>query len=810
MSSQTPDPSETIAKTIDQGLAALSQKDGPTALRLLNAALETLPPDSPLAVKAQMGLVKTYAKLQQPAPAAALLKTLQQSHQPQVQNWANQALKDLSARHPAFDAALSDRFEADRSTVSQLDEPPVELLETEERPAPMTDRSPSVDLGEQSVIGTDGFVPLAPAATGPRRRRTVAPTAPPSSTDDFPENPPELRPPDPDDLSPIGADRPRSGSGDDRAARWSPLGPLSPARLQRAQIATVLSLPLVPICLYTVNYGAAFLRFRLETGLLKWSQGSPNLDIPWIPLGLILVALAIASPWILDFYFRQWHGLRPLPTSALARYSPEGHRLVQRLCQQQNLPLPTLALLPTTAPLILSYGSLPRNARIVVSQGLLESLADDEIAALYAAEIAHIQQWDFGLMSWVVVALQIPHLAYWQASVGADRLFLIARAQSQPALKILSSVGGYVTAALAALSYGLFWCLRWSGLLLSRWRLRYSDRASCNATGNPNGLARALLKVTIATAQHIRQAGQTDYLLEAVELLAPVGCRSALTLGSGLTLRPPAPLLAWDLQNDQRFWLATNNSHPPLGQRLAPLMQAAQTWRLAPLLDLSATPQRRNWGRLLMQGAPMWGVLGGYGLALGLWALAWLAYWLQLPQLAFLGSDFKLFYGLPLMGFAVGTALRSGVLFPDRRRSMVNPAAADAASDAALDAWLSDPSPIPIDGLPTDLTGQLLGRRGVGNWLGQDLILQSPSGWLLRLHYCTPLGSLGNWLRVPRPADWVGQSVTAAGWLRRGATPWLDLDRLRPPSGQANVGGHRDWSTYLTLMAMILGFFWML
>jgi hypothetical protein len=169
MSSQTPDPSETIAKTIDQGLAALSQKDGPTAIRLLNAALETLPPDSPLAVKAQMGLVKTYAKLQQPAPAAALLKTLQQSHQPQVQNWANQALKDLSARHPAFDAALSDRFEADRSTVSQLDEPPVELLETEERPAPMTNSRSSAPMASSPWRPPPRA--LAAAAPWPRLRR---------------------------------------------------------------------------------------------------------------------------------------------------------------------------------------------------------------------------------------------------------------------------------------------------------------------------------------------------------------------------------------------------------------------------------------------------------------------------------------------------------------------------------------------------------------------------------------------------------------------------------------------------------------
>ena len=83
--------------------------------------------------------------------------------------------------------------------------------------------------------------------------------------------------------------------------------------------------------------------------------------------------------------------------------------------------MPTLGMLPTAAPVAFSYGCLPHVTRTVVSQGLLEQLADDEIATIYASEVGHISQFDVPLLSLVMVLIQIPYTLYWQISDWGDR-----------------------------------------------------------------------------------------------------------------------------------------------------------------------------------------------------------------------------------------------------------------------------------------------------------------------------------------------------------------------------------------------------
>lgn len=64
------------------------------------------------------------------------------------------------------------------------------------------------------------------------------------------------------------------------------------------------------------------------------------------------------------------------------------------------------------APIALTYGNLARNARIVISQGLLDQLADDEIAVIYATQLGHIIHKDFMVMSLILLVTVIVHKIY--------------------------------------------------------------------------------------------------------------------------------------------------------------------------------------------------------------------------------------------------------------------------------------------------------------------------------------------------------------------------------------------------------------
>jgi len=101
------------------------------------------------------------------------------------------------------------------------------------------------------------------------------------------------------------------------------------------------------------------------------------------------------------------------------------------------------------------------------------------------------------------------------------------------------------------------------------------------------------------------------------------------------------------------------------------------------------------------------------------------------------------------------------------------------------------------------LTGKLLGRGGIRNWLGQDLILQTNLG-LLKLHFLSYLGSIGNLFpQSTRPSDLRDRNLTVTGWFRRGVAPWIDIETLKNQGGRTSRANHPFWYIVLATLAAI-------
>ena len=211
-------------------------------------------------------------------------------------------------------------------------------------------------------------------------------------------------------------------------------------------------------------------------------------DPSYLILGLFVI-LMVLSPWLLDWLLTRFSAQEELSKEKLNSYSRETPRVLQRACQQRHWPTPQLRILPISAPMIISYGNLPRTARITVSQGLLEQLADDEIAATYALSLGQIGRWDFGVMSLVLLVTLPFYRLYQQVSVWGN--------QHQ------GKIWRWPGTIFAAVNY-IIWCLfTGTALLNSRLRLYHSDATAAEITGNPNGLIRALLKISIGVAHDI-------------------------------------------------------------------------------------------------------------------------------------------------------------------------------------------------------------------------------------------------------------------------------------------------------------------
>lgn len=788
------------AQNLKIGLAALKQKDYAAAIPHLEAVPQGK--DAGGWLKAQMGLVKAYARTNQVQRAIDLCEQLSQNPNAQVQAWATNTVAELRHRYaadsPAPDALDETGFtplapDASLRQQQGVQEPRSrrETLKQQKISQPQN-RQPKDNPQKEATEPLRPRQPLEPQSGALNGNPEGAPEA-----IDHPAHPTAL-PNQPSTPASSSANRPTPDPHSliRRAGRAQPnsLGKVDRSTFWALQAGTVILL--VGFITLLVQQGQNWINLLITKLLWNVVPSFPLLLFnPLLPVLLILTALYLASPWLLDTILKWVYRLRNFSFSELERRSAEAAQLLKRASGQH---LPTLKFLPIAAPILFTYGYLPRNARIVVSQGLLDRLQEDEIAALYAAEIAHIRQWDVGILSLVALLSQLPFWIYWQAAVWGDR-------QSNAVLQGVAIV-------FSAVSYGLYWLLRLPGLALARVRLYFSDRLATELTGNPNGSVRALLRVTIGVAETVQQQGSTSPLLESFDLLMPVGYQQAVSLGSAYLQTANVDLFEWDRRNPYRAWLNLLNDHAPLGDRFHLLTQYARQWRIEPELPWNSQPNQRTLpqrfpisGRFWMQAAPWVGLALGLILAVLLWVVGWVAMKAGSLEIDWLWGDRSVLGGLGLLGLGMGLAIRINAFYPDIKRTALK-------DDLSLETLLAAPNALPIDKQPVRLRGKLLGRRGIRNRCHQDLFLQTSTG-TIRLHYTSQLGCIGDVLfQILRPEAVLSPNnqdnlVIVVGWFRRGATAWIDVETIQPQRGRIAPSEHPVWSTILALLLSFWGAF---
>ena len=626
----------------------------------------------------------------------------------------------------------------------------------------------------------------------------------------------------------------------ERAKNWKPFKKTKMRQLWIGQLITVYGLFwllgfLVKVFLTIIN--SSLVNLPLLEPIQLFYQ-DPSLIII-----VFLIICLITSPWLLDFLLQQAYGLENLRLSKLASQHPETAKTLQKACRQRKLPLPSLGILPTKTPIILTYGNLPRTARIVVSQGLIEQLTDAELATIYATQIGYIIHRHFILMSSATTLLQIPYTLYWQIALVGEKfhqrlgekskqgkqgkntrsnyqVFLSRGFNIQSILYLIQTkipaVVLFTTTVLSALCYSLYWLLRLPILWLSRTRVYYGDRLAAEITGNPNALTRALLKISISTGYHIQQHQHTSWLLESFDLLTSVGHRQALSLGTLPDYTPLEEMMAWECVNPYRHWLKLTNSHPLMGERLYLLCRYAYVWKVQPELDLPtlAPPARTYQAKLkkalnsyralpILQSAFLSGLLFGVMARSILWIIGIICDWLSdrvsLWWLIWLhnGESIPFICACILAAFSLSIIIWINGYFPDIKTSSLR-------QESRLPDLLANRDSLPPDGQGVRLTGKLLGRQGISNGLAQDLLLQTDTG-TIKLHLYSRFGPLGNlFASKTNFQDCLNQTVTVKGWLRRGSTPWIDIDTMAIKDGSSIESGYPIWVTGLAITAAIL------
>ncbi|MCA0047870.1 zinc metalloprotease HtpX [Mesorhizobium sp. B283B1A] len=197
--------------------------------------------------------------------------------------------------------------------------------------------------------------------------------------------------------------------------------------------------------------------------------------------GGMMIALVIAAGTNL---FSYWNADKMVLSMNHAfevdeKNAPEYYAIVQALAQQAGLPMPKTYLIDSPQPNAFATGRNPQNAAVAASTGLLQRLTHEEVAAVMAHELAHVQHRD--TLTMTIVATFAGAISM----LGNFAFFLGGNRDNNP-FGFVGVLAAMIVAPFAAMIVQM---------AVSRTREYEADRRGAEICGHPLWLASALDKI---------------------------------------------------------------------------------------------------------------------------------------------------------------------------------------------------------------------------------------------------------------------------------------------------------------------------
>lgn len=168
------------------------------------------------------------------------------------------------------------------------------------------------------------------------------------------------------------------------------------------------------------------------------------------------------------------------------RTAPEFYLLVRDLVAKAGLPMPKVYVFDNPQPNAFATGRNPQNAAVAASTGLLQRLTPEEVAAVMAHELAHIENRD-------TLTMTITATLAGAISMLSNFAFLFSGRDNRNPLGFIGVILAMIVAPLAAMLVQM---------AISRTREYAADRRGAEICGQPRWLASALQKIA-GDASHI-------------------------------------------------------------------------------------------------------------------------------------------------------------------------------------------------------------------------------------------------------------------------------------------------------------------
>jgi heat shock protein HtpX len=217
------------------------------------------------------------------------------------------------------------------------------------------------------------------------------------------------------------------------------------------------------------------------SGLLLAIGGALGGESGLVMALLVAVGINGFSYWFSDKMVLRMYKAQPVGEDHML------YRIVARLAQRANLPMPKVYIIPDQSPNAFATGRNPEHAAVAATEGLLRLLPENELEGVIAHELAHVKNRDI-LISTVAATLAAALMFIARFAMffggGDDR----DRRGSNPIVMLLTIILAPLAAMLIQMA-------------ISRQREFAADAGGADIAGTPTGLATALQRIDSASKQ---------------------------------------------------------------------------------------------------------------------------------------------------------------------------------------------------------------------------------------------------------------------------------------------------------------------
>ena len=528
----------------------------------------------------------------------------------------------------------------------------------------------------------------------------------------------------------------------------------------------------------------------------------------WVGL-VIMIALTLLivlfqygiSPVIITWIYKiEW-----MPFDVYQSKYPGLADVVKEVVQVRGIKMPRLGIIHDYNPNAFTYGWSKNKARVVLTDGILHYLNEEEQNAVMAHEMGHVVHSDFILMTVVfaipLVLLTIARWAYYTARFSSWRS--------------KDDEGSYLAIALfavAVLSYIAYYIGYLISMIISRTREYYADSHAAEVMENPNALSTGLVKIAygllVDHGSDLKDRNRSRVRgLRGMGIFDPSNARgivaSSMTTSGKYSKNAIQAAAAWDLFNPWAKYYQIFSTHPLPAKRIMRLNEQCKAYGLKPEIDFSGARKikEEQAGKSMLDEFLLDVTIKNLGLlifiAMGVVSILWL-----FGSIGFIGLTvlptiisfrwlvllwFVTFY---LMGFAV--ILKTGFMYKKGHEPQT-------VLDLVTNVKVS-----PIRCVPAFIEGEIVGRGAPGYYFSDDLYFQDETG-LMYIDYRWGLGIADLIFALSKAKRLVGQRVRIKGWYRRGPSPFFQVSVIEAEDGKRYKNYARSFTYIWAALAFIIG-----